>query len=231
MTDTLWTDGLMGGLGPLRRDNPWPRNNADIEPFYLSLDAGGRHIVTDLIARLNITLMVEVGSFLCGSTRQWLDASDNLVVIGIDPWDGNWSRYLRSLGEIGNRFMDTVPDLPGAIEALETHGNYTVALNNVRDFRDRFFPVRRFSPEALHYLHARRIHPELIYIDAFKSEEDLYVAHELFPKAILCGDDWTWKDESGRYQMREHVEQFAREKDFAIIADGSTWLLERRPET
>jgi hypothetical protein len=65
----------------------------------------------------------------------------------------------------------------------------------------------------------------LIYIDAFKSDEDLSVAAELFPSAILCGDDWTWRDEDGRLRMRGHVQQFAAAHQREIAADGATLLL------
>ena len=113
--------------------------------------------------------------------------------------------------------------------SIQEYGNYRIALNNIRDARDRFIPVRQRSPKALHYLRQRGIQPQLIYIDALKSEEDLRVAHDLFPSSILCGDDWNWPDEDGRFRMREYVERFAEEKGFPIEAEGATWLLPPKP--
>jgi hypothetical protein len=216
---------INAGMDALRRDNPWPELPAGVEPFYLSLDAGGRQLVIDAIREHGITLMLEIGCFLCGSTRQWLDSSPDLEVIGVDPWDGNWSTYIRQKAEEDDNIFATLEDPLALAETIQRYGNYAIALNNVRDARDRFIPVRRPSPEALHYLRQRGIQPQLIYIDAFKSEEDLRVAHDLFPRSILCGDDWTWADEDGRLRMREHVERFAAEKDFTVEADGATWLL------
>lgn len=213
------------GMPALRRDNPWPELPEDVEPFYLSLDGGGRSLITDLIRDHGVTLMLEVGCFLCGSTRQWLDASADLVIIGVDPWDGNWSVYVRAKVEDGNPMMDTLEDPEATAVTLLRHGNFALALNNIRDQRHRFIPVRQRSPEALHYLRRRQIVPELIYIDALKSDEDLWVAHELFPRSILCGDDWTWRDEDGRFRMREHVEAFAAEKGFDVSAQGASWLV------
>src|SRR5271165_1201220 len=88
---------MLLGLKALARDNPWPEfGYGEIEPFFLALDGnghGGREIVLDIIREKNISLMVEVGCFLCGSTLQWLRAADKLTVIGVDPWDGSWAAY------------------------------------------------------------------------------------------------------------------------------------------
>jgi hypothetical protein len=217
------------GIDALRRDNPWPELPAGVAPFYLSLDAGGRHLVTDAIRENGVTLMLEIGCFLCGSTRQWLDSSPDLEIIGVDPWDGNWSTYFRKKTDEGHPIFAALENPLALADTIQRYGNYRIALNNIRDDRDRFIPVRRRSPKALHYLRARGIQPQLIYIDALKSDEDLWVAHDLFPRAILCGDDWNWPDDTGRLRMREHVERFAAEKGFTIEAEGATWLIPAPP--
>jgi hypothetical protein len=220
---------IAAGMDALRRDNPWPELPAGVEPFYLSIDSGGRHLVTDAIAEHGVTLMLEIGCFLCGSARQWLDASPDLVVIGVDPWEENWSIYVRKGAEEGHPIFAALDDPFALADTLQRYDNYLLALNNVRDHRDRFIPVRRRSPEALHYLQNKGIQPQLVYIDALKSDEDLWVAHDLFPDAILCGDDWSWRDETGRFRMREHVERFADERGFWTEAVFGTWILRPGP--
>jgi hypothetical protein len=220
---------VIHGMEALRRDNPWPEPLLSVEPFYLSLDAGGRHLVTDLIQERGITLMLEVGSFLCGSAQQWLAASRELVVIGVDPWDGNWAPYMRKLAGQQDAMLGDLPDPEGIADTIQRYGNYAVALNNMRDERDRFIPVRRRSPEAFHYLQKRGVKPQMVYIDAFKTDDDLWKAHEVFPDAILCGDDWTWRDDEGRFLMREHVESFVAENPFQVEAEGATWVLSPMP--
>lgn len=226
------TRSVVRGLDALRRDNPWPEP-VNAFPFRVSLDGGGREIITRLIDRIHIGLMVEIGSFLCGSTLQWLEASPSMNVIGIDPWDGNWGPYLRDLAAnpARSKAFEVITQAESIIKQVEDFGNFSCALNNVRVFRRRFIPVRRFSPEALHYLHKRDIHPDMIYIDAFKEADDLYVAHELFPEAVLCGDDWNWRDQNGEYKMQNNVKQFARDKGFYIKADRATWVLSKTPFT
>lgn len=221
--------GITVGVPALRRDNPWPELPLDVDPFYLSLDGGGRHLITDVIREQDITLMVEIGCFLCGSTRQWLEASPTLTVIGVDPWDGNWSVHVRTRNAEGNRTMGTLSDPEETADTIQRHGNFRLALNNVRQYRDRFIPVRQRSPAALDYLHQRKIVPQLIYIDAAKDEDELWVAHQLFPDAILCGDDWNWRDDDRRCRMREHVERFVEAHGFSVDAEDATWIISKPP--
>lgn len=221
------------GLKALLRDNPWPAfGYGEIAPFFLALDAngrGGREIVLDLIRERNISLMLEIGCFLGGSALQWLRASETLTVIGVDPWDGNWAAYIervardpimsRNVWHLSDKEIETI------VRNLRRYGNFCVAMNNLRLYAQRFYPVRRRSPEAIAYLHARGIVPELIYLDAGKHREDLDAAYQLFPNAALCGDDWLWPDQSGVHRMQEHVKSFAAEHGFEIRAERQTWLL------
>ena len=230
---------ILHGINALRRDNPWPDFcYGEIEPFYLPLDGGrragrelggGRILITDVIRDHNIELMVEVGCFLCGSTLQWLRASEKLMVIGVDPWDSNWAVYIERMAvdPLKSRtvFHLTEEQVAKIVENLRRHGNFCIALNNVRLYKKRFIPVRRPSPEALRYLKERQINPQMIYIDAGKERNDLDAAYELFPDAILCGDDWLWPDSSGVMRMQEHVKAFAREHNFEVRHSLQSWLL------
>ncbi|MGD0189800.1 MAG: hypothetical protein ABSD74_03560 [Rhizomicrobium sp.] len=221
------------GLKPLRRDNPWPDfGYGEIEPFYLPLDGGGRggrELIIDIIKERSIELMLEVGCFLCGSTLQWLRASEKLTVIGADPWDSNWAAYIEgmALDPMRARTVYHLSDeqIAKVVHNLRRFGNYCVAMNNVRLYKDRFIPVRRRAPEVFRYLHERGIEPGLIYIDADKQREDLDTAFQLFPKAVLCGDDWLWPDENGVMRMQEHVKAFAREHGHEVSNSRQTWLL------
>jgi len=216
--------GITIGIEALRRDNPWPEfAYGSIAPFYLSLDGGGRHIITELIQALEPEIMVEIGCFLCGSTKQWLDADPAMAMIGIDPWDGNWSPYLTR--RAASPSMATLDNIDRVKLELEIHGNFCVALNNIRAYKDRFIPIRQRSPAALEYLKKRSIVPQIIYIDAFKERADLDAAHALFPHATICGDDWNWRSPEGVLQMQKNVKDFAAEQSFAITADKATWLL------
>lgn len=230
---------ILAGLNALRRDNPWPDFiYGEIEPFYLPLDGGrragreiggGRELIIELIQERGIELMVEVGCFLCGSALQWLRAFEKLTVIGVDPWDGNWAAYIERMATdpVKSRtvFHLTEEEIAGIVANLRRHGNFAIAMNNVRLYKNRFIPIRQRSPEALIYLQKREINPQMIYIDAGKERGDLDVAHELFPEAILCGDDWLWPDEQGVFRMQEHVKAFAAQNNFEIRQARQSWVL------
>ena len=227
---------LIMGLAALRRDNPWPLfPEQDHAPFYLPLDAGGdggREIILRQLVEKDVRLMVEVGCFLGGSSLQWLQAKSDLTVIGVDPWDGNWAAYITNMltHPTMSRHAEHLADaeVKRISTLLRDYGNYAVALNNLRDYRDRFIPLRRYSPEALHYLHGRNINLDLIYIDAFKHRADLDTAYFLYPDAILCGDDWLWPDESGRFVMQYAIKDFAADHGFEIEDKRQSWVLHRR---
>ena len=216
------------GMDALRRDNPWPEFEwGCVDPFYVSLDAGGRELVVQQLARKENPLMVEIGCFLCGSAQLWLNASQNLTLVGVDPWDTNWARYVHEIASSTHmkKALDQIEDVGRLAANLMKYGNYVLALNNVRMFKDRFIPVRRRSPEALQYLKARGIEPDLIYIDALKGRVDVEIALELFPDAIVCGDDWNWRNLDGELQMQNSVLEVAKERGLSVVADRATWIL------
>jgi len=224
---------ILKGIKFLRRDNPWPEfGYGEIEPFYLALDGngtGGREIISDLITTYNIETMLEIGCFLCGSSIRWLKASEKLTLIGVDRWEGNWAAYIEmmAIDPIRSRSVWHLreDEIKKIVFNLRRFGNYSVALNNVRLYKERFIPIRRSAPEIFEYLHSRDIEPQLIYLDADKKRIDIDEAHRVFPNAILCGDDWLWPDENGVFTMQEHVKQFALEHGFTVENRKQSWIL------
>jgi hypothetical protein len=199
-----------------------------ISRYDFSLDGGGRNLVTTAIDENNIKLMLELGCFLCGSTRLWLEHDPNLIVVGIDPWEGDWATPLRSHHAVKNpKPWRTIPDREAFLSSVEKHGPFLSAMANVQEFKDRFFPVPGFSPEKLYEIKELGVNPELIYFDADKKPEHLEAAHTLWPDAILTGDDWTWNEDKG-FPARQVVQAFAEKHGFVAKARGATWIL-RRP--
>ncbi|WP_229801495.1 class I SAM-dependent methyltransferase [Tateyamaria omphalii] len=236
VTDETSQIPLLHGLEALRRDNPWPEfPYEEHAPFHLALDSngdGGREIILNQILEYDVKLMVEVGCFLGGSALHWLGTKPDLHLIGVDPWENSWARYVEDMAKDPSmsRHVAHISDVEVAriADLIRQFGNFAVTMNNLRRHKDRFTPVRRFSPEALQYLSDRSVPVELIYIDAFKHRADLDAAYALFPDAVLCGDDWLWPDETGEFVMQTAIKEFAHEHGFDIEDKRQSWVLRRR---
>lgn len=207
----------------------WPDVD-NIKPYYFSVDGGGRDLIYEIIATFSDPMMIEVGCFLCGSTLQWLDSHPNLKIVGVDPWpDGDSIRLMLERYKTNPVFdpcFAEISDRDEFISSVARNGFYMAALANVKDYRDRFVPFRGKSPDALLALkNDWGVEPDIIYIDANKVSDDLRVAHELFPKAVLCGDDWTWGKDQG-YPMRAAVYEFINQHGFRVEARKATWAIQ-----
>ncbi|ARE81809.1 hypothetical protein ROSMUCSMR3_00303 [Roseovarius mucosus] len=217
------------GLDALQRANPWPEFPLDEHAaFHLARDAdgdGGREIILRQILNRDIRLMAEVGCFLGGSLLHWLKAKPDLTVIGIDPWDGDWASFVEGMAPHANHLSDA--EITRIARLLRKYGNFAVALNALRLFKDRFVPVGCASPEALHDLRRRDIPIELIYLDGFKNRDELDVAHDLFPDAVLCGDNWLWQDQTGAFVVQHSITAFAQDHGFDIEDLRQSWILHR----
>jgi len=210
----------------LLAEHPWPDTSGATAWDY-TLGGGGRHLLDTIIRETKPSLMLEIGCFLCASTRRWLSLDPALKVVGVDPWND-------ALIEQCRRYVGR-PALTRAYPDRETQerfatdiarqGPIATALANLRGFERRFVPVRGLSPDALYMLRDAGIEPELIYIDANKQAIDLEVCHELWPDAKITGDDWHWGRTKG-YPMRQVVQAFAEEHGFTITADHATWVLQ-----
>jgi hypothetical protein len=215
----------MNKLEKLKSIYDFPQVDA-LTTYVMEVDGGGRELVEEIIRSKVDPIMIEIGCFLCGSSRRWLNASPTLSLLGVDPWDDEIIKVVERY-----RFLDWAKPIlarTGNVEKmiadLKTHGAYLSACANVKEYASRFTPIRGRSPEILYDLAKHGIDPDIIYIDALKLEEDLHVANNLFPQAILCGDDWTWGKDQG-YPMRTAVMNFVSKYGFSVKAEKATWVI------
>ena len=116
---------------------------------------------------------VELGTWLGASLRLALEMAPNAIGIAIDTWRGD--RYIRA------------PE-------HDAFAIYNQFLANQWEYRHRVIPITANSWEGLRLIDAFGITPDVIYIDASHEYEDVYkdikTALELFPTAVICGDDY-----------------------------------------
>lgn len=209
----------------LRDRFPWPERRPDVAPIGWSMDYGGRGLILDAIRSRDIRVIVEVGVFLGGSLRQWLGASPDVVAVAVDPWFD----WVVTPGQ--GSFVERHPiGRKHAAQLFAPGGHLASFLASTWDLRDRVVPVRGTGLGLLPTLHALGLRPDLIYLDADKTGTELPICGELFPKALVGGDDWIWQD--GRtFPIREAARSAARRQGRVLKRVDNTWLIDDRPWT
>lgn len=207
-------------LDVVREQYPWPVERPAEAAIPWSMDYGGRRLIIDAIARRGVAVLLEIGSFLGGSARQWLAAAPGVVVICVDPWpDLVDSRPLIDAHPIGRAFRQ---------QLRAPEGVYRSFLSSVWDVRDRLIHVRGKSADALPKLHDLGVRPDLVYIDADKKGNEIAACDDLFPNALIGGDDWNWSD-GYSFPIREPACRSARTRGRFLKCFGNTWLIDDRP--
>lgn len=214
----------------IAQEHPWPDMSEVVKtprtPF--AIDGGGRDMLVDFIREQQCETMLEVGSFLCGSTRYWLENCPGLKIIAVDVWNqvipGVIKRY-RSDYPQWLKTCTSRENLDQIAEKLERFEVEAVALQEVEEFRDRVVPIKGDLFEVYDYLQKKRFQPDIVYLDAGKERAEFEGAHRAFPNSILSGDDWSWKDSDGRYVVREHVDAIARLRKASYTAKYATWII------
>lgn len=197
--------------------------------YNVELDGGGRQLIHALLFHREVRVMLQIGCFLNGSLRRWLTHHPLLKIVGVDSWDDSYlavlDTYIRDQTMIPH--FKAVGDRAAFAENVRKVGFYNSAKAVVDEFGDKCLLVKGSSPDILPELKQQGFEPELIYIDADKKIEDLEACLQLWPDAILTGDDWSWGPQIG-YPMRSIVTEFANKHHFDVFADRATWILRKR---
>ncbi|GHF20295.1 hypothetical protein GCM10017044_13910 [Kordiimonas sediminis] len=217
-------------LDDLIKQYPFPSVPDGTTPWNYTLGGGGREMIDAIIKEDKPKIMLEIGCFLCASTRRWLELDPNLIVIGVDPWDeeGLTEQCRRYIGRpnLTRAYPDKETQLQFVAD-VESQTPFLTAMANILDYQDRFIPVRDYSPAALYKIAEIGVVPDLVYIDCTKQPDELEVSHKLWPNARITGDDWHWNRAYG-YPMRQVVNNFADTYGFDVEADWATWVLTKK---
>lgn len=177
----------LGFFPETRPDRPFNRLSM------LSLDKI-RDILT-AVGERQIGLIVEVGSWLGGSTRWFLETFNagtregephmHAQVICIDTWDSNWAP------------LATNPVLGPQMVAL-----WEQWCANCWEWRHAITPIRLPSrdgiPAVARELATQDRRPDIVYIDGDHSEkacyDDIVAVVQHWPETLIIGDDYYWSD-------------------------------------
>src|ERR1043165_2503179 len=159
-------------------------------------------VLSHFIDNLKPKFILELGSWTgSGSTSFILHSAPNSHLICIDHWSKNWKDHTN-----GDTTGHPEVDENGNIKKFDENGNVTDLshienlfesfLQNTWNHRNHLTPIRSKTEEGLEILRKLNIPIDLIYIDAHHHYEgvvhDIMKCMEIWPKAQLIGDDWSW---------------------------------------
>lgn len=216
------------GFQALLAAHLWPAKPEidGVEPFTWALDGGGRHLIDAVIQARPDGLMLEIGSFMAGAPRAWMLANPDLRCICVDPWGQNLVAYVARLEGVEWAVRDYGVDAIRHYAAvLATHGPLPVVRNNLAAFKDRCVLVQKGVPEAFDHLLQHGTKPDMVFLDAMKRREEFEGADKAFPDAIICGDDWSWKDADGSQPVQVYAKELAKRRNATIYAHRATFVI------
>ena len=217
----------MSAFESLKQSFPWPANAHENRHMRETYTGRGKGIVVELVIERKLSTMLEVGSFLGSSIDFWLNACPGLQIVSVDPLGGGWAgTHCKKLRYNQHCLLDLTEENIAYLDSEE--GLYKTFLKNMNSYRDQLVLIRSTAADAIKQLQESRFSPDVIYLDADKSYQNLEMLFGAFPDAIISGDDYRWKNAEGIEVMKKNVNDFAQAHNLCVVSHFDTWLL-RRP--
>ena len=167
----------------LQRLHPWPDECPDIKP---TRDGWTVHETAwyEIFGDLEQPIFAEVGSWM-GRTSHWLmQRFPRLRLIAVDLWTLDADNFVRT-------HRDHWVEM-GRIKATDALADiYRV---NLWDYRERVVTIQSDSVDGMRRIAGAAVQPAVVYIDASHDYpaviRDVTTALELFPRSVICGDDY-----------------------------------------
>jgi predicted O-methyltransferase YrrM len=159
-------------------------------------------VLEKLINELNPKFILEMGSWTgAGSTKFILNKAPNAHMVCID----HWSETLEGHGIQKAWGAEKVNEDFEHIKNL-----WKSFLLNTWEHRHHLTPIRKKTIEGLEVLRNLDISFDLIYIDAHHDYEsvlsDIKLSGEIWPNAVICGDDYRWPDGGVAKAVHEYAD-------------------------
>lgn len=188
--------------------NLWPEERPDVEPADFGWFEPCAEELLSKYVNEETQLIIELGSWLGKSTRWFLQAAPNAMVVAIDHWKGSPEH---------RRFGD---DFRGLL--------WPRFLQNCWEYRDRLVPLKTSTLDGMRLVADRGYLPDLVYVDAAhdmrSAQLDIEAALTLFPDAQITGDDWIW-GKGSHYPVRRAVQAVGQARNMRIEVNDNTWAL------
>lgn len=207
---------------------------SSVYPFLFRMEGGGKHLIDKEIRTIVATngkcKILEVGLFLGSSAYHWLEEHDKVELVGIDLFARNESvfdYYLKeNIAWAVSQFEQT--DKEAFIHSYKENGQELTFFKNLAGFKDRIHIYRGNFMKVGEEIKADHPDIDLVFLDADKSRAMINLAYQLFPTALLCGDDWNWGEAQG-FPMQSAVKAFCEENNMKWGSVAATWLVKNKP--
>lgn len=192
-------------LNDLKKTFPWPIAKPEVDPD----DHGWMDLRHERFFLNNIpkdaSVILELGCWLGKSTRFLAKSFKNSQIISVDHWRGSPEH----------------DDIDGKRAAKSKLGTlYETFLVNLWSHKDMVTPVRLDTANAIILLGYYGIKPDVVYVDAGHDFEsvlsDLLLIHEYFPDTLILGDDYMWKDGTGKRPVAMAVGEFCKKTGLTV---------------
>lgn len=191
-------------ISDLTQKHMWPSIMPETKPINQGWFSGKQFFIDNL--KKDTKIIVELGSWLGKSTKFFLNNYPESNVIAIDHWKGS--------EEHQTRFKKLLPVL------------FDTFLVNCWNFKERLIPIRMSTTDGLKEVYNFGISPNFIYVDAGHSFDevvkDISTSIELFPHAIIGGDDWIWRKST--LPVQKAVKHCAKKFNKKIKFSKNNWL-------
>lgn len=201
------------GIAALRDLHKFPDKKPDLDVSVYPKWFDHRHdeFFRQFIAQ-DTNLIVELGSWVGFSTRWFAENTDCPHIVCIDTWAGS--------AEHCDFSQEQLDDL------------YKAFVQSCWKHRHRIIPMQMNTVQGMLKLKEHNVckEVEIVYIDASHQYEDVIVdiemAWEIFPNAVLIGDDFTWKNptQDRRRTVSEAVNYFCNKHKIEFINSRSKYL-------
>lgn len=192
-------------IDELRHQYPWPlkRPSVPIDDHGWFGECNERMLGNFLDEHTEVVL--ELGSWLGKSTRFIAQRAKHATILTVDHWKGTT--------QITN-------DAPECAEKLPLL--YETFLTNCWEYKARIVPMKTTTLEAIEEVRYYGIKPDVVYLDAAHDYDsvkaELGKCLDLFPDAIMVGDDFSPKWDGVMRAVWEHAEDYCRGVAFASHA-------------
>lgn len=152
--------------------------------------------------------VLELGAWYGSSTRYILENCPEAAVYSVDIWDDtlSWIQNDPVLGPMVNE-----------------HPVYHTFLANMREYRDRLFPMKMHSVAAMNLLGGHGVEIDCVYLDSGhyyeETKEEIRTIKKRFPNAFVCGDDY------GRDDCRKGLNEVSEELGLDLMIIHNAWIL------